>query len=242
MALQSSGAISLANIQTEFGGSNPISLSEYYGVASGVPSSGAISLSNFYGTSAAAAAGLYEANSLSPAQSTSWRAAAIDVSSLNVQSEFRLVFRYQNGTQGTSYRGDFQIQNVLLADSAINTIYYENFESNTGSYVTSTGTAESGTYSSVSSWTSVANGTSTFRWNRDSGGTPSTSTGLSTSYGSESFYLYAETSGTSSSGKYYWLRSPNITWNYTNKLGSINFIYGALGSNIGTLTTYIEVI
>ena len=52
MTLQSSGAISLANVQTEFGGSNPISISEYYGVASGVPSSGTISLSNFYGKSA----------------------------------------------------------------------------------------------------------------------------------------------------------------------------------------------
>ena len=51
MTLQSSGAISLANVQTEFGGSNPISISEYYGVASGVPTSGTISLSNFYGKS-----------------------------------------------------------------------------------------------------------------------------------------------------------------------------------------------
>lgn len=51
MALQTSGAISLANIQTEFGGSNPISLSEYYGVASGVPGSGTISLGDFYGKS-----------------------------------------------------------------------------------------------------------------------------------------------------------------------------------------------
>ena len=56
MALQSSGAISLANIQTEFGGSNPISLSEYYrGGAyvtdnnTGVPTSGAIQLDDFYG-------------------------------------------------------------------------------------------------------------------------------------------------------------------------------------------------
>ena len=52
MPLQTSGAISLANIQAEFGGSNPISLSEYYGAASGIPSSGAISLGNFYGKSA----------------------------------------------------------------------------------------------------------------------------------------------------------------------------------------------
>ena len=56
MALQASGAISLADIQTEFGGANPISLSEYYNNGpyvgswvSGVPSSGAISVSSFYG-------------------------------------------------------------------------------------------------------------------------------------------------------------------------------------------------
>lgn len=51
MALQSSGAISLADIQTEFGGSNPIAISEYYGAAAGVPASGAISISSFYGKS-----------------------------------------------------------------------------------------------------------------------------------------------------------------------------------------------
>ena len=52
MALQTSGPISLLDVQNEFGGSNPISISEYYGAASGVPTSGAISLSNFYGKSA----------------------------------------------------------------------------------------------------------------------------------------------------------------------------------------------
>ncbi len=55
MALQSSGAISLANVQTEFGGSNPIGINEYYGVAAGVPGSGTISLYDFYGKSAAVA-------------------------------------------------------------------------------------------------------------------------------------------------------------------------------------------
>lgn len=59
MALQSSGAISLSDIQTEFGGSNPISLSEYYQNAdpdlvtpnnTGVPNTGSsISISDFYG-------------------------------------------------------------------------------------------------------------------------------------------------------------------------------------------------
>lgn len=51
MALQSSGTISLLDIQTEFGGANPISLSEYYGADTGVPASGQISLSDFYGKS-----------------------------------------------------------------------------------------------------------------------------------------------------------------------------------------------
>jgi hypothetical protein len=59
MALQSSGAISLSDIQTEFGGSNPTSLSEYYrggsnvinaSVNNSIPTSGAISLTDFYGT------------------------------------------------------------------------------------------------------------------------------------------------------------------------------------------------
>jgi hypothetical protein len=53
MALQLSGAISLSEVQVEFGGENPISMSEYYGVDSGVPASGSISLSQFYGASSA---------------------------------------------------------------------------------------------------------------------------------------------------------------------------------------------
>lgn len=52
MPLQSSGAISLSQIQTEFGGSNPISLNEYYSAADGIPSSGTISMNQFYGKAA----------------------------------------------------------------------------------------------------------------------------------------------------------------------------------------------
>ena len=63
MPLPSSGPLSLNDIQGEFGGSNPISLSEYYaggsfvpagttGTYGAVPSSGAISIRNFYGTTA----------------------------------------------------------------------------------------------------------------------------------------------------------------------------------------------
>jgi hypothetical protein len=63
MTLPSSGPLSLSDIQGEFGGSNPISLSEYYaggayvppgttGTYGAVPSSGEISIRNFYGTTA----------------------------------------------------------------------------------------------------------------------------------------------------------------------------------------------
>lgn len=60
--LPTSGALSLSNIQTEFGGSNPISLSEYYrsgGLVpnnlanASIPTSSLISVSDFYGSSVA---------------------------------------------------------------------------------------------------------------------------------------------------------------------------------------------
>ena len=65
MAIPASGAISLDDIQTEWGGSNPIGMSEYYGdgdyvydgAADGddnaIPESGAIDISDFYDTTAA---------------------------------------------------------------------------------------------------------------------------------------------------------------------------------------------
>ena len=49
MVLQTTGPISLDNIQTEFGGANPIGLNEYYGVSANIPASGLISIGNFYG-------------------------------------------------------------------------------------------------------------------------------------------------------------------------------------------------
>ena len=59
MVLQSSGGISFADIQAEFGGTNPIDIDEYYlnGIyvtgtgAAGIPTSGTISLNDFYGKS-----------------------------------------------------------------------------------------------------------------------------------------------------------------------------------------------
>lgn len=53
MALQTSGAIDLLDIQNEFGGSSPISISEYVGEVGKSASSGAnVQFSDFYGASA----------------------------------------------------------------------------------------------------------------------------------------------------------------------------------------------
>lgn len=71
MAIPSTGAVSFSDIQTEFGGSNPISLSEYYaggglvpagttGTQGAVPSSGAINVNVFHGTSNITPAGQVE--------------------------------------------------------------------------------------------------------------------------------------------------------------------------------------
>ena len=58
MVLPASGTLTLSQIQTEFGGSNPVGLSEYYrggahvpawSGTTGVPASGLISTSDFYG-------------------------------------------------------------------------------------------------------------------------------------------------------------------------------------------------
>lgn len=49
--MQSSGTITLKEIAAEFGGATPHGLTEYYGVDSGIPSSGAISIQDFYGAS-----------------------------------------------------------------------------------------------------------------------------------------------------------------------------------------------
>lgn len=52
MAISSNAPVSLTDIQDEFGGTSPISLSEYYSAAVGVPASGTINMGAFRGASA----------------------------------------------------------------------------------------------------------------------------------------------------------------------------------------------
>ena len=145
----------------------------------------------------------------------------------------RLIWHYVNGG---SFRGDIQIDTVALSGG--NVVTY-NFDSNSNSFLTSPDTNVP-----LSTWTadpttelgklvSVPTGTNSGRWNRDFGGTPSSSTGLSVV--DSSWYLYAETSGRNYVN--FWLASPEITIPAGAGL-SVTYKQGRYGSNIGTIKSY----
>lgn len=104
MALPGSGALSLNDIQTEFGGSNPISISEYYGADTGVPASGTISIDDFYGTSSGPSISI-------PSWFTSFKAytgladgnQTLDLSSFERSSASKIVFVIVGGDECTSW-------------------------------------------------------------------------------------------------------------------------------------------
>ena len=49
MVIPTTGSVSLNDVQTEFGGADPIGINEYYGLGSGIPASGTIDLNVFRG-------------------------------------------------------------------------------------------------------------------------------------------------------------------------------------------------
>lgn len=127
MALQGSGAISASQIQTELGGANPISLSEYYRNGSytgshntAVPTSGAISFSNFYGataidvTPAASDWGNISA-SAGGGGSTSASSNTVTITGINtsITLSATITSGSVSGTADNSFSGDMQIHAVV---------------------------------------------------------------------------------------------------------------------------------
>ena len=161
---------------------------------------------------------------------TSWENnISIDLSSY-VGSTGRLVFYYESDT---SFRGDLQLDNINL-----NGTTYTFASSNDGFETTSVDTNSAGSettahYESLS-FSSVPTSTNGYTWNRDAGGTPSSSTGLAVdaSGSSTGYYLYPETSITHPAS--YWLRSPEVTLT----TGTCSISCARYGSNIGTLKVY----
>jgi hypothetical protein len=147
-----------------------------------------------------------------------------------VGSTGRLVFYYESAT---SFRGDLQLDNINLNGTTHTfSSSSEGFETTTAD-TNSPGLETTAHYESLT-FTAVANGTTGYRWNRDSGGTPSSSTGLTIDASglTSGFYLYPETSITHPAS--YWLRSPEVTLT----TGTCSISCARYGSNIGTLKVY----
>lgn len=157
-----------------------------------------------------------------------WTQRTVDLSAY-VGSTVRLIFAHQTRATGTTYRADLQLDEINVNGS---TYTFETAGDLTG---WQTSTSSQSTYTSVS-WSSVTTGTSGTQWLRDSGGTTSTSTGLTTGGDNTSFYLYTESSG-SSNGDYYWLRSPEITLTS----GTLTFYEARYGTTIGDFDVFLDI-
>lgn len=160
-----------------------------------------------------------------------WTQQTVDLSAYAGKT-VRLVFRHQVAASGTAFYADLQLDQIAVDG----TLY--SFESGTESFETTT----SGSYTNYNTAVFVALGTGTVseRWNRDDGGTPSSSTGLTTGGDSTTYYVYTESSSPVVNNDIFWLRSPEIT--LSGGVGNLTFYEARYGSTIGTLDVYVDVI
>ena len=116
MAIPTSGSVSLGDLQTEFGGTNPIEIDEYYrggtyvpntATNTGVPLSGTISLGDFYGASAAAATPTYSVTA--PASINEGSSGTINVSTTNVADGTTLYWTVTPSADFGTTSGNFSI-------------------------------------------------------------------------------------------------------------------------------------
>lgn len=161
-------------------------------------------------------------------QSAVWTTRSVDVSSYSGATCY-LVFSHTVAASGTAFYADLQLDTITVNGTTYN------FDTGTESFQTSITCTSS--YSAVS-WTTLGTATTADRWNRDAGGTPSSSTGLTTA-DSGSYYVYTESSSPVVNNDVFWLRSPQITL-LSNQ--TVYFAEARYGSTIGTLNFYLDVI
>lgn len=165
-------------------------------------------------------------------QNNSWNQQTIDISAYGGNT-VRFVVKY---TSGTSFRGDFQIDDVTIDGTTYD------FESNAIGWQTTRASSNGQTFSNYSTvtWYDVLTGTSSGRWNRDKSGTGSSGTGLTTDHtlGTTSgYYLYTEV--TSRFNTDFWLRGPEISLSASP--GNLTFWEARYGSNMGSSQYYLDV-
>ena len=207
-------------------------ITEFQGKDDGIPASGSTSFRDFYGKSGDVIA-VYSYR-ITEADKERNGYATVTLERANqqfggnpaafmfkgTQKSYRIYIGYQNGSVGTSWRGDFQIDDIRLLEVDNTQIQKWSFESSAenwqqlGSfgenYDASTPNDDILDVINNTNWSTVSTGTSARNWNRDAFGTPSSGTGVS-SADDGSYYLYTETSAPATYQTNFWLRSPSIS-------------------------------
>jgi len=148
----------------------------------------------------------------------------------------RIVIFYRPRWTSTSYRGDFQIDSISVNSSDPSYTFnssndgweYKSWSSN---YKDAQADLASAYSNSEGGWTSIYTSSSSARFNRRQGSTPSGSTGVSNL---GSYYIYAETSGTLQG--LYGARSPEVEIDSGSQDLFIRF--ASYGSNCGPCYFY----
>ncbi len=239
MALPNSGPISGSQIASELSvSSTNVSLA---GMADTASFSAPDAYSDFYGYSnvtTGLTSALYTQNLTS---NTAWDLVQEDFSSTYNNRTVRLVIHYVNGTSGTSYQGDFQIgANISFGQSNISFA-----SSMTNWQTTRTNTAATKAAYDAATFYTLADGSSSGRWNRrNTSKPPSSGTGLvpDTTVTGTQYYAYTETSGASSSmlGYGFWFRGPSTT--FASSGNSLELAIAHYGSNVGSFSVFLDVI
>lgn len=143
----------------------------------------------------------------------------------------RFYFSHINQGGSIYFRSDLQLDNMTIGDN-----YYSMQDPSGDGWETSTANADN--FTDVTEWVSIpsVNASTSGRWNRRSGSTPTSNTGITTF--SNAYYLYTEMSG---AGAFYkaWLRSPIIQ--FTDNVDFTYFL-GRRGSRIGVFQIYFDVL
>lgn len=164
-------------------------------------------------------------------QSGSWVQRTVNLSAY-AGATVRLVFSHQVAASGTTYFADLQLDQIAVDGTTYS------FESSTENFQTT----PSGSYTNYTdaSFISLGTGATSERWNRDLGGTPSSSTGLTTGGSGTNYYVYTESSSPVVNNDIFWLRSPQIS--LSQSVQNLTFYEARLGGTIGTLNVYVDVV
>ena len=163
-----------------------------------------------------------------PAQNSSvWILRSADISQY-IGATARLVIRYLGGS---SYTGDVQFDDFTIGS----TFYDPNVGTNGFERNNVAGTISDYSLVTWSALTTATSGGGLFL--RDTSGTSSGSTGLTSGH-TGTYYYYAESSSPGYPSKYFWLRSPEVE--ITN--GTLSFWSAQYGATCGAFEAYLDII